>query len=89
MELTDKVTVITGGATGIGAASAILYARAGAKVVIGDINVEGGEQTVATIQSEAFHLEVFIQIYPMVGNRRWQPFNLKGVSPNLSEPMST
>ena len=52
MELTDKVAVITGGATGIGAASAILYARAGAKVVIGDINIEGGEQTVATIQSE-------------------------------------
>ncbi len=52
MELTNKVAVITGGATGIGAASAILYARAGAKVVVGDINVEGGEQTVATIQSE-------------------------------------
>ena len=52
MELTNKAAVITGGATGIGAASAILYARAGAKVIIGDINVEGGEQTVATIQSE-------------------------------------
>ena len=52
MELTNKVAVITGGATGIGAASAILYARAGAKVVIGDINVEGGKQTVAAIQSE-------------------------------------
>ena len=47
MELANKVAVITGGATGIGAASAILYARAGAKVVIGDINVEGGKQTVA------------------------------------------
>ena len=52
MELANKVAVITGGATGIGAASAILYARAGAKVVVGDINAEGGEQTVAAIQSE-------------------------------------
>ena len=52
MELTNKVAVITGGSTGIGAASAILYARAGAKVVVGDINVEGGEHTVAAIQSE-------------------------------------
>ena len=43
MELTNKVAVITGGATGIGAASAILYSRAGAKVVIGDINTDGGE----------------------------------------------
>ena len=52
MELANKVAVITGGSTGIGAASAILYARAGAKVVVGDINVEGGEQTAAAIESE-------------------------------------
>ena len=52
MQLANKVAVITGGSTGIGAASAILYARAGAKVVIGDVNVEDGEKTVASIQSE-------------------------------------
>jgi NAD(P)-dependent dehydrogenase (short-subunit alcohol dehydrogenase family) len=52
MQLANKVTVITGGATGIGAASAILFARAGAKVVVGDVNVEDGERTVAFIQSE-------------------------------------
>ena len=52
MRLQDKVAVITGGATGIGAASAILYARAGAKVVVGDINVADAEKTVETIQSE-------------------------------------
>ena len=52
MQLANKVAVITGGATGIGAASAILYARAGAKVVVGDINVADAEKTVETIQSE-------------------------------------
>ena len=52
MQLENKVAVITGGSTGIGAASAILYTRAGAKVVIGDINVEDGEQTEASIKSE-------------------------------------
>ena len=51
MQLADKVAAITGGATGIGAASAIHFARAGAKVVVGDINIEDGEKTVASIQS--------------------------------------
>ncbi|MBI1925948.1 SDR family oxidoreductase [Candidatus Poribacteria bacterium] len=52
MQLANKVAVITGGATGIGAASALLYARAGAKVVFGDINVKDGEKTASSIQSE-------------------------------------
>ena len=52
MQLENKVAIITGGSTGIGAATAILYARAGAKVIIGDINVEDGEKTEAVIKSE-------------------------------------
>ena len=52
MKLTNRVAVITGGATGIGAASAICFARAGAQVVVGDINLEDGEKTVASIQSD-------------------------------------
>ena len=35
--LDNKVAVVTGGSTGIGAATAIEYAKAGAKVVFGDI----------------------------------------------------
>jgi NAD(P)-dependent dehydrogenase (short-subunit alcohol dehydrogenase family) len=47
----DKVAIVTGGSTGIGRATALLFARHGAKVVIGDVNPEGRE-TVATIKRE-------------------------------------
>jgi NAD(P)-dependent dehydrogenase (short-subunit alcohol dehydrogenase family) len=47
----DKVAIITGGSTGIGRATALLFARHGAKVVLGDVNPEGGE-TVATIERD-------------------------------------
>jgi NAD(P)-dependent dehydrogenase (short-subunit alcohol dehydrogenase family) len=53
MRLQDKVAIVTGAAAGIGRASALLFAREGAKVVVvTDRNVEGAEQTVATITRE-------------------------------------
>jgi len=47
--LKGKIALITGGSSGIGRAAAQLFSREGAKVVIADINVEGGEETVRSI----------------------------------------
>jgi NAD(P)-dependent dehydrogenase (short-subunit alcohol dehydrogenase family) len=44
-----KVAVVTGGSTGIGRATALLFARHGVKVVVGDVNPEG-RGTVAAIE---------------------------------------
>lgn len=49
-EFEGKIALVTGGGSGIGRASAIALAREGAKVVIGNRNVQRGEETVATIQ---------------------------------------
>jgi len=50
MRLEDLVVVITGAGSGIGRASAKEFAREGAKVLVADINVEGGRETVRQIE---------------------------------------
>ena len=49
MRLENKVALISGGARGMGAAEAILFAGEGAKVVIGDVLEDEGRQTEAQI----------------------------------------
>jgi NAD(P)-dependent dehydrogenase (short-subunit alcohol dehydrogenase family) len=48
-DLKDKVVLIAGAATGLGAASARRLAADGARVVVGDLNLGGAEQTAAAI----------------------------------------
>ena len=47
-----KVALISGGARGMGASEARLFAREGAAVVIGDILDEDGEATAASIAAD-------------------------------------
>lgn len=49
--LQDKAAIVTGAAMGMGAATAQLFAEAGAKVVVADINEEKGREVVASIEA--------------------------------------
>src|SRR5262245_28912810 len=44
-----KVALVTGAASGIGRASALAFAREGATIVVADIDVAGGEETVKLV----------------------------------------
>ena len=63
MRLENKVAIITGAGSGIGRATAILFAKEGAKVAVTDINDKNGEETVEEIirnsgQAKYYHLDV-------------------------------
>lgn len=56
----SKVALVTGAGSGIGRASAMAFAQEGAKVVVADIVVEGGEKTVQMIK-EAGGEAIFVK----------------------------
>jgi len=48
--LSGKIGIVTGGASGLGRATALLAAREGSKVTVVDVNEEGGQETVDQIR---------------------------------------
>src|SRR5947208_8709944 len=60
-QLDGKVALVTGGASGIGRATALTFAREGAKLVIADMNAEGGQQTAHMITEKGGEA-TFVQV---------------------------
>ena len=58
--LSNKVAIVTGAGSGIGRAIAVLFAQEGAKVIVTDIQEEGGQKSVEMIRAnggEAFFIK--------------------------------
>lgn len=52
MKMVDKVALVTGGSNGIGRATALAFAREGARVVVADVAVEAGEESTQLIYDQ-------------------------------------
>ena len=57
MQINDKVFLVTGAGSGLGAATAKALAAAGAKVVLADLNLQAGEQLAAELGAAACFVE--------------------------------
>ena len=57
MEMQGRTVIVTGGASGIGRATAFLLAREGARVLIGDVDKAGGEAAAAEGAAEGLAID--------------------------------
>ena len=55
--LEGKVAIITGSARGTGATTARRFVEEGARVIVADVNVEGGEATASQLGDAALFVE--------------------------------
>lgn len=80
MDLADKHTIITGGASGIGAATAREFARLGARVVVADINADGARAVASEIGGVAIPCDMGVEtdVNALVGEaeRNYGPVDL-------------
>jgi NAD(P)-dependent dehydrogenase (short-subunit alcohol dehydrogenase family) len=70
MRLKDKVTIITGGASGMGAATARLFAREGAKVIVADVLEAEGRDVAQSIASKGG--EARFQLLDVASEKDWE-----------------
>ena len=59
--LDGKSALITGGASGIGRAACLAFARHGARVVVTDLDAEGGEETLRLLETDGDADKLFIR----------------------------
>ena len=58
MEIRDKVFIVTGGASGLGAGTARMLVEHGARVIIADVQDEPGQQLASELQQQYVHCDV-------------------------------
>jgi len=62
MMLKGKTAIVTGGGSGIGRAAVLAYAREGARVVVSDIDEDGGEETLRLMREQTSGAEgIFVR----------------------------
>ncbi|MCE3604938.1 3-hydroxyacyl-CoA dehydrogenase [Massilia sp. P8910] len=61
MQIQDNVFIITGGASGLGAATARMIVEAGGKVVLADVQVEAGEALAAELKGKFVKCDVTLE----------------------------
>jgi 3-oxoacyl-[acyl-carrier protein] reductase len=68
MRLRDRVTIITGGAAGIGKAAALRFSEEGARVIICDVNEEAGQDTLHSLGEKAAFYNINVTDRQAVGD---------------------
>jgi len=68
MQLKDKVSIITGASSGIGQATAVRFAKEGARVIIADIDEDGAKDTLSKIADSGTYIKTDVRSEQEVKN---------------------